>query len=157
LLQLSRHGVAGHRPDPVIEDRLRKTTPPQGLALLPEVMPGFADFWTAIGAVARIGLSRHLPPWLGAQEHIRMIALMLSREADVHAVKLLGQDVTDQVTFMTALHHDNEHPSLRIVKPRLEHFIPCAQDRFARHVTIDILHIVGIVDHYNVSPKAGEA
>ena len=63
-----------------------------------------------------------------------MAAFVFSRQTDVHAVELLGQDVANQITFMTPLHDDNENAGLRVVEPRLQHFIPGPQDGFARHV-----------------------
>ena len=45
-----------------------------------------------------------------------MAAIEFGRQADVNATELLGEDVTNQVTLMAALHDDDEHAGLGIIQ-----------------------------------------
>ena len=84
-----------------------------------------------------------------------MAALEFGRQADVNATELLGEDVTDQITLVAALHDDNEHAGLGIVQSRREHFVPHPKRGFPDNIGFDLLDIMGIIDHDDVGAKAG--
>ena len=116
LLELACRGVTGHRARPAFQNLFRESALPERLALLAEIMPGLADLWSAVGAIARISLAGNRP--FGIQKDVWMASLKFSRQADVHSVEFLGQDMPDQVALVTALHDDDEHAGLGIVQSR---------------------------------------
>ena len=75
-----------------------------------------------------------------------MATLEFSRQADVHSVEFLGQDMPDQVTLVTALHDHDEHAGLGIVQSGRQHFVPDPERGLADYIGFDIFDVVRIID-----------
>ena len=85
-----------------------------------------------------------------------MASLEFSRQADVQSVEFLGQDMTDQITLVTALHDHDEHAGLGIVQSGRQHFIPDPERGLTDDVGFHAFNIMGIIEHDDVGAKTGD-